>query len=537
MNPFLRMLVLSALLLPAFATAQAHADRIASKSIARVYGVQRIVFALAEDGRSFSWLDLFASPTEVETVEWPWDGAIEGGVPWRQSMLLRANYAISDSQRVVRAATAPVSALFNESPVPLHGDSLIFKDTALVTTNGAGLTAVATRADTALLGFGRLGLAYSIFGPEAAGSRVFADSIVTFWAFPRLSDNAVNLITCKWNTLCRSDSVTVPAGGLDSVISVAIDSSNADSTWLLIATQSGLRRGLWRGTSFPHVTLPGIPDSARVPVPSVYTSPSGNRAWAFTSFKFFYSDDHGATFRVPPSIPGLPPSTQLTNYSTALAPQVAFSGDTSFVNFNMTTTDAVGIVRFRLDTLLANQVGTGLEDVLINANDSLDIGAAGEGSLTGLAVVRNGNLAALVTGTTLKGIFYRRLDLPGKTFTNITSRIPLQNGLAEVITYPTLFEGPGSAGSPQYVRIGYRLKKSGKVTITIYNYAMEKVRTVVRNAPRQGGVPRSELIGEDRWDGRDSGGRLVSVGTYYIRVESDQGEAAFGKVICVRGRR
>ncbi|MCD6024542.1 MAG: hypothetical protein K0Q91_1458, partial [Fibrobacteria bacterium] len=59
----------------------------------------------------------------------------------------------------------------------------------------------------------------------------------------------------------------------------------------------------------------------------------------------------------------------------------------------------------------------------------------------------------------------------------------------------------------------------------------------VRNAPRQGGIARSENIGEDRWDGRDSGGRLVSVGTYYVRVESDQGEAAFGKVICVRGRR
>jgi flagellar hook assembly protein FlgD len=87
------------------------------------------------------------------------------------------------------------------------------------------------------------------------------------------------------------------------------------------------------------------------------------------------------------------------------------------------------------------------------------------------------------------------------------------------------------------VRIGYRLKKSGRVTITIYDYAMEKVRVIVRNAPRQGGIARSESISEDRWDGRDSGGHLVSVGTYYIHVVSDQGEAAFGKVICVRGRR
>jgi hypothetical protein len=152
-------------------------------------------------------------------------------------------------------------------------------------------------------------------------------------------------------------------------------------------------------------------------------------------------------------------------------------------------------------------------------------------------VARNNTAAVLVAGTTLKGVFYRRLDLPGKTFANITSRIPLKNGLAEVITYPTLFSGPGDPAAPQYVRFGYRLKKSGRVTITVYNYAMEKVRVIVRNAPRQGGIARSENIGEDRWDGRDSGGRLVSVGTYYVRVESDQGEAAFGKVICVRGRK
>ena len=35
---------------------------------------------------------------------------------------------------------------------------------------------------------------------------------------------------------------------------------------------------------------------------------------------------------------------------------------------------------------------------------------------------------------------------------------------------------------------------------------------------------------------RDASGRLVSVGTYYVHVESDQGESAFGKVVCVRGR-
>jgi hypothetical protein len=100
-----------------------------------------------------------------------------------------------------------------------------------------------------------------------------------------------------------------------------------------------------------------------------------------------------------------------------------------------------------------------------------------------------------------------------------------------------LFTGETVNGVPEQVQLGYRLKKDGRVTITVFNYAMEKVRTVVRNAPRKGGVARSENPAEDRWDGRDSGGRRVSVGTYYILVESDRSERGFGKALVVRGRR
>jgi hypothetical protein len=532
-----RLALLPALLLPSLAAAQqtAPTDRIASKSISRVAAVERIVFALAEDGRSFSWLNLFESPVKVKTVEWPYDGPAELGAPWRQSILLRAHYFISDSTRAIRFAAHPAQAvLTSTTSYAVRGDSLIFKDTALATANGAGLTAIAVRGDTALFGFGRLGLAYvrlntasEITGPLVAPT----DTTISFLALPSLDSNVRPLTPCRWNRLCRADTTVIPVGGLDSVISVAIDTSTADSTWILIATQKGLRRGLWRGTSFPYVALP---DTAPESVRSVFTHPTQNRAWAFTRTKFFYSDNHGATFRVPPPIcNGCIEPSAFTNFLSSMPPQVAFSGDTSFINFNMTE---VGLARFRKDSLLLNAVGMDLDQALINANDSLDI-QPGEGSLTGVTVARNNTQAVLVTGTTLKGIFYRRLDLPGKTFVNLTSRAELKGGLAEVITYPTLFTGPGDPASPQYVRFGYRLKKSGRVTITVYNYAMEKVKVVVRNAPRQGGIARSENIGEDRWDGRDSGGRLVSVGTYYVRVESDQGEAAFGKVICVRGRR
>jgi|GEM_PF-2034450 len=530
------LLLAAVFLAPTCASAAAN-DRLASKSITQVYTVQTTVFALAEDARSFSWLNLFVSSDSavgVRTVDWPWDGAIEGGTPWRLSMLLNANYTspASDSLRVARLAAARSTAILGDAPLALRGDSLVFKDAPVSTSRGAALTALAVKGDTALLGFGRLGLAYARLNPVETATRLVTDSTVSFRGLPLADSNSVPLITCRWNTLCRSDSVTVPAGGLDSVVSLALDTT-AGGPWILIATPKGLRRGLWRGTSFPYVALPGIADSAPEPVRSVFVSPSAPRAWAFTGRKVFYSDDHGATFRVPPdSLAPAFPVSRLTNYSTTRAPQVGFAGDTSFINFNM---DSVGIARFGHDTLQVNSVGLDLDRVLINANDSLDVSS--EEALTGVTVARNVGASVLVLGTARQGIFYRRLDLPAKTFVNLTSRAALKSGLGEVITYPTVFAGPGTAASPEYVRIGYRLKKSGKVTITVYNYAMEKVRTVVRNAPRQGGVPRSESFADDRWDGRDSSGRLVSVGTYYIRVESDQGEAAFGKVICVRGRK
>jgi hypothetical protein len=105
-----------------------------------------------------------------------------------------------------------------------------------------------------------------------------------------------------------------------------------------------------------------------------------------------------------------------------------------------------------------------------------------------------------------------------------------------VITYPTLLTGALVDGAPEQVRLGYRRKKDGRVTITVFNSAMAKVRTLVKSAPRRGGIARSENPAEDRWDGRDAGGRFVSVGTYYILVESDQGERGFGKALVVRGR-
>lgn len=511
---------------------------LASKSITGVYTVSRLAFALAEDGTAFSRLDAFPATPQVTTGTWPYAGGVEGGAAWGNSLLLRANYWTSDSQRVARATSLRFNGTFR------GGDSLIFRDrigadSASNIADAARLTAMVVR-DTqpggqparAALAFGRLGIATVNLSPESNTSSLFADSVLNFVAFPTGSTNALTLYECRWNRVCRADTLSnLPP--LDSVIALAIDSTHADSLWLLIATQKGLRRGLWGSLSYPYVTLPGIDTAgAGTRVRSVFTSPSRSLAWAFTESRFFFSDDHGATWRVPPVITGVYPTTSLVGYSAVRPAHAAFYGDSTFINFNF---DSLGLVVFRRDTILTN-TGTGIGQVLLNAEDGLEIGQ-GEGALTTMTVVRGANptQAVLVVGSTLKGLFFRRLDR-SEDFTNINRLKSLKGSLGEVITYPTLFTTAKNCGDA-HVRVGYRIKKDAKVTITVYNYAMEKVKTIVKNAPRRGGIARSESIAEDRWDGCDESGRFVSVGTYYILVESSEGEKAFGKALVTRGRK
>jgi hypothetical protein len=530
--PACALAALAALCAAAPTHAASDSASLAAKSIPQVYAVQNRVFAFAEDGASYSALDLFGAQPAVTTREWPWLGGAEGGATWSNSLLLRANYWISDSQRVARATSLRYQGTFR------GGDSVIFADrvgadTGAGLAGSANLTALAVRVaatdTTAALGFGRLGVAYARLASESS-NRLFADTVLTFMAFPAASDSAVALYACRWNRLCRADTVS-GAPALDSIVTLAVDSSAADSVWLLVATQKGLRRGLWGGTYFPYVALP---DTGVAAIRSIFTSPSRALAWAFTGSRYYFSGDHGASWHVPPDVPGVLYSPgDFSGFSPERAPAAAFRGDTTFINFNF---DNPGLVAFRRDTVLKN-TGTGLGEVLYDTADGLELTRA-EGALTALAVAQGSNptQAVLVVGTTAKGVFYRRLDVSGSQFANINRQKSLKGKLAEVITYPTLISGGAHCGD-SYSRFGYRLGKDGKVTITVYNYAMEKVRTVVRNASRATVAGRSENIAEDRWDGCDDSGRFVSLGTYYVLVESDKGEKAFGKVIVTRGRK
>ncbi|MFP4520835.1 MAG: hypothetical protein ACLFQK_01690 [Fibrobacterota bacterium] len=102
--------------------------------------------------------------------------------------------------------------------------------------------------------------------------------------------------------------------------------------------------------------------------------------------------------------------------------------------------------------------------------------------------------------------------------------------LRETYVYPTILDKEVNTG---FVRFAYSLQKDAGVTITIYNFAGERVRRIIDNEKRFA-ARRSEKENVDVWDGLDDDGRRAAVGVYYYRIETDKGDKDFGKIILKR---
>jgi len=96
----------------------------------------------------------------------------------------------------------------------------------------------------------------------------------------------------------------------------------------------------------------------------------------------------------------------------------------------------------------------------------------------------------------------------------------------ETYAYPNPF-------SPRQEQLKIKYSTGGKdasVTIRIYDFGMNYVRTVIQNAPRNRtveGVP-------DFWDGKDDAGNVVPNGVYLYRVDVDSNKPLFGKIIVMQ---
>lgn len=95
------------------------------------------------------------------------------------------------------------------------------------------------------------------------------------------------------------------------------------------------------------------------------------------------------------------------------------------------------------------------------------------------------------------------------------------NNSNETYAFPNPF-----SPDEEVIRIKYKIEKSSYVTIRIFDFGMNLVRTVIQNANRN-------LTGEqiEFWDGRDDNGKIVPNGVYFYRIDIDSNEPLFGKII------
>jgi hypothetical protein len=82
----------------------------------------------------------------------------------------------------------------------------------------------------------------------------------------------------------------------------------------------------------------------------------------------------------------------------------------------------------------------------------------------------------------------------------------------------------------EIVRIKYNLTKPAEVTIRIFDFGMNLVKTLIQNAPRNLQGDQFEV-----WNGRDEAGNFVPNGVYFYRIDKGgDGEPLFGKIMVLR---
>jgi photosystem II stability/assembly factor-like uncharacterized protein len=100
---------------------------------------------------------------------------------------------------------------------------------------------------------------------------------------------------------------------------------------------------------------------------------------------------------------------------------------------------------------------------------------------------------------------------------------------SETYAYPNPFNPRTDICKLKYATNG----TSVPVTIRIFNFSMQFVRTVIQNAPR--GNPTHVIDNSggaiDTWDGKDDNGNMVPNGVYFYRVDAGSQKPVFGKIL------
>ncbi len=95
---------------------------------------------------------------------------------------------------------------------------------------------------------------------------------------------------------------------------------------------------------------------------------------------------------------------------------------------------------------------------------------------------------------------------------------------SESFAFPNPFQP-----SKEVVRIKYSLENAATVTLRIFDFGMNLVKTVLQNASR---TMNPEQL--DYWDGKDESNQIVTNGVYFYRLDIEGKEAQFGKIMVIR---
>lgn len=119
---------------------------------------------------------------------------------------------------------------------------------------------------------------------------------------------------------------------------------------------------------------------------------------------------------------------------------------------------------------------------------------------------------------------------PSQGWEYVYNQTQVRGGLEEVRIIPSVLTNAGETA-----QIAYRLDRDSYVDIEVFNYNMEKVKTVQERAWRQVDPVRSSDPREDIWDGTNDQGQSVSPGPYYIQVKDQRGRKSWSKVLKLSG--
>ena len=129
-----------------------------------------------------------------------------------------------------------------------------------------------------------------------------------------------------------------------------------------------------------------------------------------------------------------------------------------------------------------------------------------------------------------EGIAYT-IDSPtqpfGSTWKIFRTYVPIQNE-NRTYAYPNPF-----APDDEPVRLHYSLGTSNsgikEITIRIFDYAMQPVRTLLQKASRLSGKEYDEI-----WDGKNDNRSIVANGVYFYRVEMNDQAPIWGKILVLK---